>query len=127
MRFSLSSPALAALPFAPADSGRAAGVSTLVAEIVSFKPKAGTDAAQFLTDIQATDAVVRAASGFVSRNLSKGEDGAWTDYVLWQSMDDAMNAAETVVKDPSFAPLGAAIDMDTLVMRHETVLWQMQQ
>ncbi len=78
-------------------------------------------------DAQATDPAVRAAPGFISRKLSKDADGIWTDYILWQSMGDAMNAAKTVVNEPAFAPFGSAIDLETLVMRHQTVLWQMQQ
>jgi len=130
MRFSLPLPALAAgvcALAAPADSARAGGVSPLVAEIVSFQLNAGVDETRFLADAKATAPIVRAASGFVSRSLSKGEDGIWTDYILWQSLKDAQNAAKTVVNDPAFAPFGAAIDFETLVMRHQIVLWQMQQ
>ena len=126
MRFSLSLLMLATPPFAPADSARAGGTSQTVAEIVSFQLIAGRDEAQFLTDAQATDPIVRAAPGFISRKLSKGADGIWTDYILWQSMSDAMSAAKTVVNEPAFAPFGSAIDLESLAMRHETVLWQMQ-
>ena len=128
MRFSLPVLALAALPFAPADSARAGGHSILpVAEIVTFRLNAGVDEAQFLSDAQATDAIVRAAQGFITRTLSKGEDGVWTDYILWQTLADAQAAAKTVVNDPAFAPFGQAIDFETVVMRHEAVQWQMQQ
>ena len=49
MRFSLPVPALIALPFAPADSARAGGASSLVAEIVTFRLNAGVeDAARSL-------------------------------------------------------------------------------
>lgn len=127
MRFSLPLLALSALPFAPADSARAAGHAPVVAEIVSFRLNSGVDEAQFLRDAQATDPIVRAASGFISRTLSKGEDGRWTDYILWQSLKQAQHAAKTVVNDPAFAPFGQAINFETVVMRHETVMWQMQQ
>ncbi len=127
MRFSLPVLALAALPFAPADSARAGGASPLVAEIVTFRLNAGVDEAQFLSDAKATDAIVRAAQGFITRTLSKGGDGVWTDYILWQTLADAQAAAKTVVNDPAFAPFGQAIDFETVVMRHEAVQWQMQQ
>ena len=116
MRFSLHILALAALPFAPADSARAGGVSPLVAEIVTFRLNAGVGEAQFLNDAKATDAIVRAAKGFITRTLSKGEDGVWTDYILWQTLADAQIAAKTVVNDPAFAPFGQAIDFETVVM-----------
>lgn len=131
MRFSLPFLALAALPFGPADSARAASVKSaelsIVAEIVIFQLNNDVDEAQFLKDAKATDAVVRAASGFLSRQLSKGEDGRWTDYILWQSLEQARDAAKTVVNDPAFGPFGSAINFETVVMRHERVLWQMQQ
>ena len=126
MRFSLLLPMLATLPFAPADSARAGGTTPIVAEIVSFKLNSGVNEAQFLRDAQKTGPIVRAASGFISRQLSKGEDGRWSDYILWQSLKQAKEAAKTVVNDPAFAPFGQAIDFETVVMRHETVMWQMQ-
>ncbi len=128
MRFSLPVLALIALPFAPADSARAGGHSILpVAEIVTFRLNAGVDEAQFLSDAKATNAIVRASKGFITRTLSKGEDGVWTDYILWKTLADAQAAAKTVVNDSAFAPFGQAIDFETVVMRHEAVQWQMQQ
>ena len=128
MRFSLSILLLATLPFAPADSARAGShTAQPVAEIVTFRLKEGIDEVQFLSDAQATNTIVRSAPGFISRQLSKGKDNSWTDYILWQSLKDAQSAAKTIVNDPAFAPFGQAIDFDSVEMRHESVMWQMQQ
>ena len=128
MRFPLCILALATLNFMPADSARAGSDATYpVAEIVTFHLNSDVTQDAFLNAARATDSIVRAAPGFISRQLSKGEDGRWTDYILWQSMQDAKAAAQTVIKQPEFAAFGQAIDFESIVMRHELVKWQMQQ
>ena len=127
MRFSLPILALATLPLAPADSARAGGSSPLVAEIVTFKLKDGISDAQFVEISKASESFVRAAPGFISRQLSKGDDGIWTDYVLWQDMDSAL-AAGKAFPEQSFAPdLMGAIASGSEQMHHQYVMWQMQQ
>ena len=125
MRFSLPVLALAALPFAPADSARAAGSAPVVAEIVSFKLNDGVSDAEFVEISKASEAFVAAAPGFMSRQLSKGDDGVWTDYVLWQNID-AARAMAKAFPDQDFAPtLMGMIAPDSVQMRHQHVLWQM--
>lgn len=126
MRFSLPLLALAALPFAPADSARAAGVAPIVAEIVTFQLKDGVTDAAFVEISKASAAFVAAAPGFISRQLSKGGDGVWTDYVLWADMASAI-AVGKAFPDQDFAPaLMGAIKSGTAQMRHQHVLWQME-
>lgn len=126
MRFSLSSLAQIALPFAPADSARAAGASPIVAEIASFQLNEGITDADFIEISKASEAFVAAAEGFISRKLSKGEDGVWTDYVLWQDMNAAQVAGKAFFEQDFCQTLMAAIDSDTVLMRHQHVLWQME-
>ncbi|WP_171129819.1 MULTISPECIES: hypothetical protein [unclassified Ruegeria] len=98
---------------------------THVAEIVTFTLAKGTTPEEFVKLSQSTEAFVRAAPGFAHRRLSQGEDGRWTDYVIWTDMKAAKDAAAQFPQQ-DFAPaLMAAIDPETMQMRHENVLWNM--
>ncbi|WP_170373888.1 hypothetical protein [Ruegeria conchae] len=98
---------------------------THVAEIVTFTLAEGTSPEAFVKLSQSTESFVRAAPGFAHRHLSQGEDGRWTDYVVWQDMNAAQTAAAEFPQQ-EFAPaLMAAINPESLQMRHEAVLWNM--
>ena len=114
------------LLLAPADALRAGGAEGApVAEIVTFRLAAGVSEGEFLSAVRATEGFVEAAPGFVSRRLSRGEDGTWTDHVEWASMDQAMAAAEALMADPTALPFLMAIDPDSIAMRHETLVMRM--
>lgn len=111
---------------APADALRAGGAGTgPVAEIVTFRLAAGVSDDAFLAAARATQGFVEAAPGFVSRRLSRGGDGTWTDHVEWASKDQAKAAAEALMADPAALPFLQAIDPDSVAMRHEALLMRM--
>ncbi|OED48680.1 hypothetical protein AB838_09145 [Rhodobacteraceae bacterium (ex Bugula neritina AB1)] len=96
-----------------------------VAEIVTFKLADGVSPADFMALMQRTEDFVRKQDGLVTRQLSQGEDGKWTDYVVWKDMATAQNVAQTFMQQ-EFAPeVVAALAPDSASMRHEEVLWQM--
>ncbi len=98
---------------------------THVAEIVTFTLTAGTTPEEFVKLSETTEAFVRAAPGFTHRQLSQGEDGRWTDYVIWKDMKAAQDVAAKFPQQ-DFAPaLMAAINPDSVQMRHEHILWKM--
>ncbi|SLN11637.1 hypothetical protein [Ruegeria meonggei] len=98
---------------------------THVAEIVTFELANGTTPEEFVKLSQASEAFVRAAPGFAHRQLSQGEDGRWTDYVIWTDIKAAQDAAAQFPQQ-GFAPaLIAAINPEGMQMRHENVLWNM--
>lgn len=98
---------------------------THVAEIVTFSLADGITPEAFVKLSQASEAFVRAAPGFTHRQLSLGEDGCWTDYVIWQDMKAAQDVAARFPQQ-DFAPaLMAAIQPDSVQLRHENVLWNM--
>jgi hypothetical protein len=96
-----------------------------VTEIVTFRLAPGITDTAFLDAARGTGALVAAAPGFVSRRLSRGEDGTWTDHVEWASMDQAVAAARTVMADPAALPFLRAIDPESIAMRHEALLMRM--
>ncbi|MEL6608667.1 MAG: hypothetical protein AAFO58_11750 [Pseudomonadota bacterium] len=99
--------------------------STACAEIVSFRLIDGADPAAFLDAAAATRAVLEAFGGCRARYLTRGDDGTWTDIVIWTDRATALAAAQHVVKDPAFAPFGAMIDGPSVTMGHADILWQM--
>ncbi|NVO55465.1 hypothetical protein HW561_06655 [Rhodobacteraceae bacterium B1Z28] len=98
---------------------------TLVAEIVTFTLTDGTTPEAFVKLSQTTETFVRSAPGFTHRQLSQGEDGRWTDYVIWRDMQAAQDAAAQFPQQDFAAALMAAIQTDSVQMRHENVLWNM--
>jgi hypothetical protein len=92
-----------------------------VIEYVTFTLVPGTDDAAFLAAARGTEALVRRQPGFVSRRLSRGPDGRWTDAVTWASLSDAEAAPPVVMADPDFGPFMAMIDGPTAKMRHESL------
>jgi len=100
-------------------------MSKHVAEIVTFKLADGVSPEKFVALSQASEAFVRAQAGFVHRQLSQGEDGSWTDYVIWKDMETARKVAAEFHNQDFCGDLMAAIAPDTAKMRHETVLWDM--
>lgn len=94
-----------------------------IAEIVTFELKEGVSDADYLALNQNSHAYISYSRGFVSRRLSKSADGRWTDYTVWQSLDDAQ-AAQAGFMAQEFAPaMVGAINGETLRMEHQQVLW----
>lgn len=92
-----------------------------VAEIVTFTLLAGSDPTAFIEAARATDTIVQAQPGFVSRHLSQGPDGRWTDYVVWADLNAAEAAAQAVMTAPAFAVFSGMIDPEDVQMRHENI------
>ena len=69
-----------------------------VIELVSFKLKEVVSEEQFFaaSDKFNTD-FLSIQNGYIERRLLKNED-TWTDIVLWETMDDAMNAIKAAEK-----------------------------
>jgi heme-degrading monooxygenase HmoA len=77
-------------------------------EIVMFKLKPDADEAAFLAASDAVLQDLRAASGFMRRELLQNDDGQWIDLVYWNSLEEAHHAAEMM---PTWASAGAFISM----------------
>ena len=73
-----------------------------------------------------TEAALRERGALVRRFLTVDSTGVWTDVIEWTDMDAALAAAEAVMAMPDFAPFGAMIDGDSVVMRHAPILWRME-
>jgi hypothetical protein len=108
----------------PADLSRAGGADSVL-EVVSFRLTQGTTDAAFLAAARATEAPLRRQPGFLSRQLTRTEDGIWTDHFTWASLPQALSAAEAMMAEPAFGPFVTLIDAASIQMRHDTILWRM--
>jgi hypothetical protein len=96
-----------------------------VAEIVTFTLAGGITPEAFVALSQQSEAFVRAQPGFMFRRLSCGDDGRWSDHVIWRDHASAQAAAEAFSRQPFAAALMQAIEPGSIDMRHEDILWQM--
>lgn len=117
------------LALAAADAARAGASGPVpgpVAEIVTFRLAPGTTEAAFLYAARAMGPRLAAEPGFLSRRLSAGADGRWTEHVAWASLAQAEAAAARVTADPAVQPFLMAIDPASIDMRHEPILINME-
>lgn len=96
-----------------------------VAEIVIFSLKTGISDSDFVALSQQSQDFVQSAPGFLFRTLSKGSDGKWCDFVIWNDMIAAKATADTFPQQPFAPALMAAIDGDTLSLRHAHIHWSL--
>ncbi len=93
-----------------------------IAEVVTFRLNDGVSDADYLALNEASKDHISALPGFVSRQLSKSDDGVWTDYTLWASAEAAQAHMESFMSQ-DFAPaLVGAINAETMRMRHQKIL-----
>jgi len=87
-------------------------------EIVLFRlrPSASEDALMRASETVMPE--LRAMSGFIRRELLRGDDGQWIDTVYWRSRNDAMRAAEIFPSLACAAALMELLDTESLTMLH---------
>lgn len=94
-----------------------------VAETVTFELADAVSDADFLAQIRTTENFVRSCPGFIFRRLSCGDDGRWTDTVIWADMEKAQAAGKAFETQDFVPALMAAMKPDSVQMRHETIHW----
>ncbi|MCP8882684.1 hypothetical protein NIM87_04170 [Devosia sp. XJ19-1] len=90
-------------------------------ELVTFR-LSGADRDAFIAANAQVNHWVRQQTGFVSRTLSEGADGEWTDIVIWSSAEDAEAAAAQMNQDMDRFEAMAMIEPSSIVMRHAAVV-----
>ncbi len=83
-----------------------------------FKLKDGLNEADFVEAAKGVEPFVQKMSGFVRRQLLQGEDGQWIDIVHWNSLDEALQATEAVMQEPTYHTFIGMIDESTMTMHH---------
>jgi hypothetical protein len=89
-----------------------------VAEIVTFRLRAGATEAAFLASVPATDSYLRGCSGFLRRLLASDADGTWVDFVEWRDLASAKAASDGFMARTDVRPFCEMIDMSTALNRH---------
>jgi hypothetical protein len=95
-----------------------------VVEIVSFKLSAGVTEDAFLRAGKTAEDFMKSRKGFVSRRLSRRDDGSYVDHVTWASMDDAKQAMDASMKEASLAPFMQSIDPASMTIEHQALVSQ---
>lgn len=93
-------------------------MKTVVMELAIGKTKPGVLREDYLEAAAAVEADLRRMPGFRGRKLLAGEDGLWVDLVEWDSMDEALAAAQAFTNIPSALPMIEMLDPDTIRMYH---------
>jgi hypothetical protein len=68
----------------------------LTFELAAFSVREGEEASLVAERPQMIAALGRAFPGLLAAWLAKGDDGSWVDVILWQSREEAENAATHV-------------------------------
>ena len=92
-------------------------------EIVIFKLKENVSEAGFLPAADAVEPSLKKMSGFINRQLLKGENGHWIDMVHWESLAEAQQANEAIMQESCAIGFMSMLDETNLTMLHgDTVL-----
>jgi hypothetical protein len=94
-------------------------VSGKVLELVVYKLHEGVSREQFLGTNGAVSSWIGRQPGFISRDLAHDAEGdRWIDVIWWETMENAVAAAELSQTSESCAPMFALIDMESALMLH---------
>jgi len=95
------------------------GTSAGVIEIVQFRLAEDVSTADFTGAASETMRALCATEGFISRTLSQGDDGLWTDHVKWTDASSAQAAMEASMENEAFLPFIMAIDPDSISLSYQ--------
>ena len=90
-------------------------------ELVEFRLKPDIRDEAFAVVVADTTTFLRGLYGFRSRRLVKGDGDLWLDYVEWDSMDDALQAAESFRREPCAISFGRCVVPGSTTIRHFNV------
>lgn len=90
----------------------------LTVELVQFKLAKGKDEKAFLEASDEMMIDLRKQSGFIDRELLKGEDNEWIDVIHWENLAEAKLAAKYVMSIPSCLKFFEMIDQESIKMMH---------
>lgn len=92
-----------------------------IAETVTFKLASGVKPDHYIGLSKTIHDFLENRPGFIFRRVSSGDDGRWTDTVIWADMKTAKAAADAFPQQEFAQKVMAVIDGNTLEMRHETI------
>ena len=87
-------------------------------ELVLFKINGNYSDEAILAAAAKLNDFIEDQPGFISRTLSKAEDGIWNDLVLWKDLASAQKAGEKVMNEPCAGEFFSMIDESTMQFLH---------
>ena len=88
-------------------------------ELARFRLTAGTDDKTFITKADhLQNEFLTKQSGYIKRQLLKGDEGVWVDVVYWKSRRDLLHAVTQMQEDPSAAGFMQSIDPDSVDVQY---------
>lgn len=92
--------------------------NSLVIEMARARLSPGVDPQAFLQLSDDLLPTLQSLPGFIRRELWQMEDGEWVDILYWESLEDALNAAEIFPTFQGAQSLMEVLDLSTLTMQH---------
>lgn len=93
-----------------------------VIEIVTFKLTEQAHTEAFLATIPASNDFIKSCKGFISRRLSRNDDGSWLEHIEWENMHDAKAASEAFFMDDSCKAMMPFFDEASIKATHNKLL-----
>ena len=87
-------------------------------EIVLYRLKPDIERERFLQISARATEWLRTRRGYIRRDLLEDESGQWIDLVRWETMDDALAAADAFAQTPDAAAFMEAVEPESIRMMH---------
>lgn len=89
-----------------------------ILEITSFRLEEGVTEKSLLKGAEKMqNEFLSNVAGFISRTLTKEEDGTWRDVIFWKDHHVLEETAEVLKQSPAAEPFMSCIDFDSVVMK----------
>lgn len=95
-----------------------------VVEIVTFKLSPEIAPETYLAVTQKSGDWAKAHPGFVSRLISRGDDGTWSDVTVWDSPENAKASQSSFMEQEFAGEMIGMIEKDSFSMHQRPILWQ---
>jgi hypothetical protein len=95
-----------------------------VLEIVTFKLADGVTEEAFLMAGEAAVTFMKNRKGFISRRLSRNNDGTYTDHVTWASLNAAKESMDASMSEASLGAFMQSIDPASMKIDHQVIVSQ---
>ena len=88
-------------------------------EIVMLQFKNGTDIEKQKELMQTLNAIIKSMRGFKARDYFYSEENKyWIDFLIWETIEDAQKATESIAKNPDAGIIFSQIDEKSLIFSH---------
>ncbi|HHO55144.1 MAG TPA: hypothetical protein ENK21_02055 [Trueperaceae bacterium] len=91
----------------------------IVVEIAQFRLLPAVNEQEFLVEVELSQkSFLEKQRGYIDRELLKDESGLWVDILHWQTMQDALKAAEQMMQEEVVKGFISKIDSSSITMLH---------